>query len=746
MKKRILSFFMGICLSFVSLISLTSCSLVKVNNEKANSQVVVKVGNTELTRKDIQSAFSTYYQNNSSYFSYYSNDVIEESFYQWAIVRQMLNDKSYNALYDETVNPNGFIYYTKEDADEVWKSVKDYIYAQITSYEKSIYEADTSILADDYPSWVKDAEEEAAKKLFESYEKHEFDIDPSRKNNVAKKWTDEEVKAKLQEVVDYAFEYVVEDEEADDDAEEVRKDIEPDFMGKRNQAYTDYISALISSAKSNGTSTDAKTCLENDIVSIYKAYYNSKITSLYQSYYLNEYISNYDADGNPTTIEGDPNALSDATLAKSFIEAYYTQNQQYKSEADYIAAITNTETGAPLILYSYEGENYFFSVQHILVKFTDDLTKKVQNLPGYSASNDYDDVISGVYKEEREKIAENNVLAMLTPINEDNEFKAVKVFGDYYFYDKELASEYNTEKEIYNGYVKLKFEDETYKNYFDSTTYDPDKVEYMANIEDIQTAFDYNYTKWRELVLSYYNGNITRESDELKDLEDFVYVLDTVDNMKEAGKTIEEILDKVASYLFIELQWVYSSDSLGNELSNKIGYIVSNYDDENGSWVSDFANGSRELTRLIDEGVIDISAILEGSQNASAMLNPVVSDYGWHIIKVENVYKQGSSIGDIDELIESLLGDDHKVNFDTKTTEGKQFVDEIIKFMKSTYVCKGSNQTIYDYYFDIIYTKYIGTSEASGTYFVSIEYKWLAEENVIQYVNKLSLEELLETV
>ena len=211
---------MGICLCLVSLVSLTSCSLVKLNNEKANSEVVVKIGDTTLTRKDIKSAFSTYYQNNSSYFSYYSDEVIEESFYQWAIVRQLLNDKSYDALYDESLNPNGVIYYTTEDAEEVWKQVKDYVYSQITSYEKSIYALDTSIAEDDYPSWVKGAEQEEAKSIFGSYEKHEFEIDPDRKNNVAKKLTDDEVKAKLQEVIDYAFEYVVEDENADEDAEE----------------------------------------------------------------------------------------------------------------------------------------------------------------------------------------------------------------------------------------------------------------------------------------------------------------------------------------------------------------------------------------------------------------------------------------------------------------------------------------------------------------------------------------------
>ena len=732
---------MGICLCLVSLVSLTSCSLVKLNNEKANSEVVVKIGDTTLTRKDIKNAFSTYYQNNSSYFSYYSDDVIEESFYQWAIVRQLLNDKSYNALYDESANPNGFIYYTVEDADEVWKQVKDYVYSQITSYEKSIYALDTSIAEDDYPSWVKAAEEEDAKSVFGSYEAHEFEIDEDRKNNVAKKLTDEQVKEKLQEVIDYAFEYVVEDENADEDAEEVRKEIEPDFFPKRNEAYAAYVSALVSSAKSAGTSTDRKTCQENDIVSIYKAYYNSKITTLYQKYYLNEYLSNHNG-------QGDAEALSDKVIAKAFIEAYYTQNQQYKSEADYISAITNKE-GAPLVLYSYDGENYFFSVQHILVKFTDSLTTELKAIEGYSASGDYDDVIAGVYKEKRDQLAENNTLGMLTPINEDNEFKSVEIMGDYYFFDEELVDVYDTTKEVYNGYVKLtKIDDENYQNAFDLTTYDAEKVQYMANAEDVLTAYTYNFTKWREIALNYYNGTLTRES-ALETYSDMEYVFDTIDNMKEAGNTTTEILDKVASYLFIELQWTYSSDSLGNELSNKIGYIISNYDDQNGSWVSDFANGSRELTRMIDNGEVDIEAILNGNQDAQSMLNVIVSDYGYHIIKVENVYKTGSSIGDVDKLIADLAEQGYNVNFDTNTTEGAKFVEEIVKFMKATYLCKGTNQTVYNYYYDQIYTKLAGSSSASGTYFISIEYGWLSDytkEGKIEYVNKMTLSELMESV
>ncbi|MBQ8425809.1 MAG: hypothetical protein IJX17_07350 [Clostridia bacterium] len=752
MKKKILSFVLGICLSIVSLLSFTGCSLVKTDDEVVNSEIVLKIGNTSLSKEDIYSAFSTYYQNNSSYFAYYGEDVIEDSFYQWAIVRQMLNDMSFAALYDAQSNPNGLIYYTEEDAEKVWENVESYIYSQVSNHEKNIYNL-AGYDEKEYPAWIKAEEEKKEDSVFAPYEEKEFEIDTDRKNHVVKKLTDSQVKAKVAKLKEFIFEYVT---ETDEEGNETRSKIDETnyIKGARNQAYANYMAILVSAAKVEGTSTDANTCLEEEVLSIYNAYYSSQITSNFQSYFLNEYITNHESLNG----KGDSEAFSDAKLAKAFLEEYYTQRQVNSSEAGYIETITNKD-GAPLVLYSYNGQNYFFSVQHILVKFTENLDAQVKALEGYnSSSNDYDSVVSNLYKENRDKLASDYTLAMLTPINEKNNFDSIKIEGGYYFFDETKKDVYDAESEIYHGYIKLEKVETTegeetvvtYKDKAGNTEYDADEVKFMATKDQILKAYNDNYDTWKGIVENYYKGTLTRE-DALKDHEDMEYIFDTIDNMKEdTAGNLDKILEKVASYLFIELQWVYSTDSLGNALSNKTGYVISNYPDENGSWVADFANGARELTaKLVDsEGNINFEDVIK-SEGVSALTNTIVSDYGYHIIKVENVYKEDSSIGDLDVLIDGLVADGYDINFDTKTEKGQHFVSEIVKFMKKNYVCLGSNQTIYDYFFDQVYDQLVGTAESSGSYFVGIEYEWLSKyykEGKIEYINKIPYSDLLNSV
>ena len=70
-------------------------------------------------------------------------------------------------------------------------------------------------------------------------------------------------------------------------------------------------------------------------------------------------------------------------------------------------------------------------------------------------------------------------------------------------------------------------------------------------------------------------------------------------------------------------------------------------------------------------------------------------------------------------------------------------------FSLPTYVCNASNQTIYDYFYDEIYTELAGSSSSGGTYFVNLQYKWLSEyykAGKIQYIEKMGYDELMESI
>ena len=110
-------------MGLVSLFSLTSCSIVDVDENKVNSKPVLQIGDKVLNRGDVINSFYTYYQNNAAYFQYYGSDVVEESFYQWLIIREVLGDMAKDSVYNKDTNPDGVIYYTKDDEKEVLKQV-----------------------------------------------------------------------------------------------------------------------------------------------------------------------------------------------------------------------------------------------------------------------------------------------------------------------------------------------------------------------------------------------------------------------------------------------------------------------------------------------------------------------------------------------------------------------------------------------------------------------------------------------
>ncbi len=781
-----------------SLFSITGCSLIKKDTDKANSAVVLKIGDLEMTKSDVTSAFYTYYQNNSSYFSYYDESVIEESFYQWLIVRQLVSDYSLLALYgdDNTEGFEGHItYYTKEDAEDVWNYVLEYFYTQVSDEEKIIYAADENYGEDTntYPVWIRDSEEEEENTVFEPFvssasENDNIDRDTSE-DNLATKLTEDEVKSKIQALKEYLFQYVPDENNLDEDDNPVRVAIDETnyIKNARQQAYLNYLADLISSAKNNGTSVDLETVFENEVVRVYEAYYNSKVSTIFQNYFLYEYLTD--------TENGDKVSLGNAAIAKAFITKYYYDKQSYSSESGYIS-VMESEDGASLVLYYFNGVYYYFSVQHILLNFSDYVSNLVKEIDEYNSSSDYETVVSDAYKKERDDIANDHEEAILTTVNKDNEFGSIALFGNYYYYDEDCSELYGNyyytldedtklisivdegtdgaeQIEIYGGYIKLS--DYTYLSenneltYTNNDLYDVYETEavLMATYDDVIECIEKTYPYWCGIIDSYISAlksdNETQISEIKEAHEDMEYIFDVVQNMYESESEMSDIYLKMYSLLFVELEWVYSGDSLKNEISNKIGYIISNEKGNNGSWVSEFAIGSREMLELLqkyattESSVSDenggnytvLQAIALGKYTTtgdetvgvSSLTQKVISDYGIHIIKVENIYECGKCPIDIEAVIENYGGE-----VDYTNTE---FVDEVIALLKSSYVSTSSNETLYDYFYEILYTNYVGSSSSSGTYFLAIEYKWLSTlyvENKIVYVNKMSYSDLTSSI
>ena len=749
MKKKIFSLILGICLIFGGLFAFSGCSLVPTDQDKVNGKVVMKIGDKNVTEAELINAFYTYYQNNSNYFAYYDEETIEESFYTWYIVKTMVNELSYKALND------GTIYYTNKDAETVWGYVEDYFYNQVSAYEKSLYVAD-GVEEADYPTWLQTeaAKEEPAK--FESYKSPTDAIEfTDRAAEATKKLTAQEVYEKVAALKADLFKYVV---STDDEGVETKENIVDEPFKVRNQAYANYIQALVSNAKAAGKSTDIDDVLNSEIYRIYEAYYDSQINVIFQNYYVQDQLLNRDG-------QGDPNTLNASTVVAKFLDKYYLDMQTNQIQDVYVKTMESSD-GASLVTYHYKGRYYYFSVQHILVKFSDYVLEQVEALPGYGV-NDANEIISDNYVDARDDIATDRNAAILTKVNTDAMKDSLIAVGDYYYFDESQKTEWDPTNNIYYGYIKLTNHTINYvdgtvnytETYTEASPYvagdgteitkDSDGVVQMATYVDVQNAFKLNYGIWLDLAEEIFTNTTEQNANKIIDdfyaeedgehnkinekYEEMRYVLEVARDMKINGLTLNDVKSKVSSLLFVELEWIYSGDSLGNEISNKIGYIVSNEPDENMNWVVDFAVGARAMIEEMNKPAFESKTAEEKALYTQA----VITDYGYHIMKIENVYDAASIID-----LESIT-DEFSLNVNSA------YIQKVAKLLKQNYVCAGSNQSLYDYFYDEAYNTLVGTSSSAGTYFLALEYEWLSkyyDDNKIEIIEKVPYADLFASL
>lgn len=722
--------------------SFSGCSIYTKDSEKVNAEVMMRIGNTNVTKNDLYSAFYTYYQNNGTYFAYYSSELIEESFYTWFTVKTLVSELSVKALED------GTIYYTNEDADTVWGYVEDYFYSQVSSYEKTLYDDE-----DDYPEWLQsDDDEDEEETKFESYvsasQEVKETLKKNRKADKTTKLTDAEVYDKVSALLANLFKYQIGDDETKRDMGEKGTEV----YKKREQAYGKYKEALRLNAKASGNNATESDLIKAEVLRIYNAYYESQISVIFQNYYMQEYLLNEDKT-----------SLGDKAIVAKFLDEYYKE-QQVNSVYDEYVEVMEDDEGASLVLYHYNGATYYFSVQHILIAFDDELSAGVQELPFYTSDDSIRETEDDkIFVQARQEFADENYKGILVEIDEAREKNTLKTVCNYYYYDEgrkdlyDVTADGSTAK-IYNGYVQLTTRD-TNGDYVwnaytssDGTTISTAAgaednavgVKKMANLDDVKEAIQVNYKAWKDYALDVFNG--AKTIDEIctandGELEDLRYVLEVAKNYKDCGLSKDELKSKIGSLVFIELEWLYSGDSLGNEMSNKIGYIVHSELDEDLSWVTPFADGARTILKEMSSSDFanSISDEDEKVDYKATYTGTYVTNYGYHIIKIENVYGgDNPSIVDLSSIADKF-----------SLEENSNYVKSVANILKKTYVCASSNETLYDHFYDEVYNSLVGTSSSSGTYFLKLEYEWLSNYNKagnIEIIKTLSYDELVDSI
>ncbi len=687
MKKKILSLVLSVFVAIGCLFSFAGCSLVKDNSTAGSDSVVVSVNGTNYSKDDVVGNFYNFlYKNYALIYNGTDSSVIEEKFYNSFVKDKIVMEKAQEALEDGTIS------YKEKDAADVWQSVEDYFRSQIDSYEKDLYEDEN-----EYPVWLQTVEEDDDE-FFESYE------DPSKKNNIdkgadAEKLSREDIERKddnqksmLGLVYDAMFNYVSDTTE-DANGEEIRTYTKIDTQegaDKRRQAFALYMENMFLNAKARGDYSSQDKLMLDQVVDIYDAYYDGKIAELYQRYCEEELLLQSEK-------------LSEESIVKTFLQSYEADKQNFLNEADYVSVVTSSDT--ELILY--HNNDKFFTVQHILLKFDEQLVNLIKEDPYYvdMSSNDVQLEIFEQFVQNRENIVADyySATGALTDVNEEQLAKMPSFNIDERFYGYYTHSAAEGYKKVAKGTEGAKM---------------------MATVENIVNCYNHNLSYVMSMVESVLKPNGSSIEEQGEDVRYIIEAAQTILNSYGGTKTyydIEaEIEQKVSSLVFIALSWIYSDDGLYNTIYKQLGYVMANYPDDNNGFTHEFVDLSKILYEEMKKGNIDITDV-------DAAQNIVMTKDGIHIIKLDNIFEQGTSLIDISGI-------------DTTNTAA------VAKMMKETFICNGSDQTVYDYYRDMIYNNLAGDEATNGTFFEDLKNTWLQEfmsENKITYVSKLTYEEIM---
>lgn len=364
MKNFKLKLFSLVLCTFMLLSVFTGCSLFVTNDGKDKNKVELVIGEEQITREELSQLYYSFYSQNSSYFYYYGEEQIADLFYRSVIASKLTLQEAKKLIANNT------IVVTDEDYKDIWKNVFDYFDNQVTTAEKAILTS-KGAKDEDLPKRLqtsKDSEEKAYK--YEPYKFEKVEYKPATGTQA----TAPEIDGKIPELKARLFKYNT----SKDKENPVYEDIAEAELKVRNQAYEQYISSLVLSAKANNKDTNRNTVIKTEVERVFKSYYESKLQELYQ-----DYINSTSARSD----EGYTDHYSNAAIVKKFKELLNASTESNTVEDNYIEVVTSTDNDT-LILYHYNGKYKFFSVQHVLISYSDEILSQLKNTNGYDAAKD----------------------------------------------------------------------------------------------------------------------------------------------------------------------------------------------------------------------------------------------------------------------------------------------------------------------------------------------------------------------
>ena len=357
MKKKILSLILCLCMCF-SLF--TGCSLYYTDESYKDDDIVMTVGNTNITREELVSQYNNFYSQYYQYFMYYDNDTMKQLFYSAVESRAVVLEKANELLSDNTIK-----FYT-EDWEDIWNDIYDFINAQLDAKEKAIL-LQSGVKEKELPKRLQDVDNSKKSYVYKPYEQDTL-VKPDYTAEADAELSFNDKYAELKNTAIYTY-------NAEKDAEKDRdtQNIPDSEKATRTVAFNQYIESLSIAAKAAGKAYDLDSVLKAEVERLYKTYKESALYSKYQEY-----------------IEGgiiDEGKLDETAVVTKFIELSNKDTQNNANEESYIDLVTNS-SNENLILYHNGGKNTYFTVQHILIKFDDATSEELKQHIGYLSTSD----------------------------------------------------------------------------------------------------------------------------------------------------------------------------------------------------------------------------------------------------------------------------------------------------------------------------------------------------------------------
>ncbi len=345
-----------LCSLVLCIVTLTGCNLVELDKEKYYNQIVAsitaenKAYEREYTKKELIEAFYNYtYQSVSN-----GNMTAEEGV--MSALESMYERGLLIAGIKEQYVKTGLISFTEEHEKQIRNEAFEYMQTQIYNFEDEIREEKGISTGGDESL----TEEEVEETLRAEYNVYEPTIVLSADTNTAVRNEDLQENIVLGYDVPQHFVQKITDEEIS------------------SEAYVRYVNSLQVTAKAEGRKTSEKDVIEYEEQRLIRLLEENKYLELFEEYLKNNNIYNFVAGENGAS---DVYVVKDSVnneVLDYYKSQYIAQKNQYEHNLSAYRSAMNSD--ASKVYYHPNSGQEFMYVSHILLKFSDTQSKKVEQL------------------------------------------------------------------------------------------------------------------------------------------------------------------------------------------------------------------------------------------------------------------------------------------------------------------------------------------------------------------------------